>query len=189
MRDQLLTILFIVGSIKPLSFTLFGHYKCIYFFSTDDNGTHYDDYWIQVNQRCYCDVGLLMTSQWFLSMNNVGVFYWDMTTEYCSSRESHLISCDFYIEIKILFVISRDLNLNWGLYFLKLSIYLGPSWSWSYGSWIYHYQCILCLSPLKSWVETYSWWGVLDKTLCDKVCQWLATSRCFSPGTPGFFHQ
>jgi len=29
------------------------------------------------------------------------------------------------------------------------------------------------------------WWrGVLDTTLCDKVCQWLATDRWFSLGTP-----
>ena len=27
-------------------------------------------------------------------------------------------------------------------------------------------------------------WGVLDTTLCDKVCQWLATGQYFSPGTP-----
>jgi hypothetical protein len=27
--------------------------------------------------------------------------------------------------------------------------------------------------------------GVLDTTLCDKVCQRLATGRWFSPGTPG----
>jgi hypothetical protein len=26
--------------------------------------------------------------------------------------------------------------------------------------------------------------GVLDTTLCDKVCQWLAIGRWFSPGTP-----
>jgi hypothetical protein len=26
--------------------------------------------------------------------------------------------------------------------------------------------------------------SVLDKTLCDTVCQWLATGRWFSPGTP-----
>jgi hypothetical protein len=26
--------------------------------------------------------------------------------------------------------------------------------------------------------------GVLDTTLCDKVCQWLATGRWFSLGTP-----
>jgi len=25
----------------------------------------------------------------------------------------------------------------------------GPSWSWSYGSWIYNYLCNLCPSPLK----------------------------------------
>ena len=35
-----------------------------------------------------------------------------------------------------------------------------------------------CLSPLKSRVQTRSWRGVLDTTLCDKVCQW------FPPGTP-----
>ena len=26
--------------------------------------------------------------------------------------------------------------------------------------------------------------GVLDTTLCDKVCPWLAAGQCFSPGTP-----
>jgi hypothetical protein len=26
--------------------------------------------------------------------------------------------------------------------------------------------------------------GVLDTTLCDKVCQWLAPGQWFSPGTP-----
>ena len=36
-----------------------------------------------------------------------------------------------------------------------------------------------------SWeFEPCSWWGVLDTRLCDKVCQWLATGRCFSPGIP-----
>jgi len=32
--------------------------------------------------------------------------------------------------------------------------------------------------------EPRSWQGVLDITLCDKVCQWLTTGRRFSPGTP-----
>ena len=32
--------------------------------------------------------------------------------------------------------------------------------------------------------EPRSWRGVLYTTLCDKVCQWLATARWFSPGTP-----
>ena len=29
-----------------------------------------------------------------------------------------------------------------------------------------------------------SWWSVLDTTLCDNVCQWLATAWWFSLGTP-----
>ena len=36
-----------------------------------------------------------------------------------------------------------------------------------------------CLSPLKLWVWTCPWRGVLNTTLCDKVCQWLAADRCF----------
>ena len=34
--------------------------------------------------------------------------------------------------------------------------------------------------------EPRSWRGVLDTTLCYKVCQWLSAGRCFSPGTPIF---
>jgi len=30
----------------------------------------------------------------------------------------------------------------------------GPSWLWSYRSWIYNYLCNRCLSPLKLWVQT-----------------------------------
>ena len=28
------------------------------------------------------------------------------------------------------------------------------------------------------------WWGVLETTLCDKVCQWLTAGQWFSLGTP-----
>ena len=58
----------------------------------------------------------------------------------------------------------------------------GPSWSWSYGSWINNYLCNQCLSPL--WVRTLLSWGELDTTVCDKVSQWLATGRWFSLGSP-----
>jgi hypothetical protein len=60
----------------------------------------------------------------------------------------------------------------------------GPSWSWSYGSWIYNYLCNQCLSPLTLWVRSQFMRAVQETTLCDKVCQWLATGRWFSPGTP-----
>ena len=49
--------------------------------------------------------------------------------------------------------------------------------------WIYYYLCNQCLSPLMLWVRIPLRWGVLDTTLCDKVCQWLTTGRLFSPGT------
>ena len=32
--------------------------------------------------------------------------------------------------------------------------------------------------------EFRSWWGVFDAISCDEACQWLATGRWFSPGTP-----
>ena len=35
----------------------------------------------------------------------------------------------------------------------------------------------------ESELEPRSWRGILDTTLCDKVYQWLATGRWFSPGT------
>ena len=54
----------------------------------------------------------------------------------------------------------------------------------SYGSWIYNYLSNQCLSPLKLWVRIPFMRILLNTTLCDKVCQWLATGRLFSPGTP-----
>ena len=59
---------------------------------------------------------------------------------------------------------------------------LGSSWPWSYSSWIYNYICNQCLSPLMLWVRI----SIRAKctTLCDKVCQWLATGLWFSPGPP-----
>ena len=44
------------------------------------------------------------------------------------------------------------------------------------GRRVYHYWCCE--------FESRSVQGVLDTTLCDKVCQWLATGRWFSPGPP-----
>jgi hypothetical protein len=58
----------------------------------------------------------------------------------------------------------------------------GPLWSWSYDSWIYNYLCNQCLLPLMLWVRISIRVGCT--TLCDKVCQWLATGRWFFPGPP-----
>jgi hypothetical protein len=52
-------------------------------------------------------------------------------------------------------------------------------WLRLYGSWIYNYLCNLWLSPLTLWVRILLRRCVLDTTLCDKVCQWLAAGLWF----------
>ena len=50
----------------------------------------------------------------------------------------------------------------------------GLSWSWSYVSG-FTTTCAISRE-----FESCSWRGVLDTTLCDKVCQWLAAGWWFS---------
>ena len=55
---------------------------------------------------------------------------------------------------------------------ISLSV-TGPTWSWSYGSWICNYPSNQCLSPLTLEFEPSSCRGVIYTTLCNAVCQWL----------------
>ena len=65
--------------------------------------------------------------------------------------------------------------------YFNVSLFYGIAWSlWWYGSWIYNSLCNQCLSPLTLRVRIPLRRDVLDTTLCDKVCQWLAAGRCFS---------
>ena len=57
----------------------------------------------------------------------------------------------------------------------------GPSWPWSYGGWTCNCLCDRCLSPLMLRVRILI--RTRCTTLCDKVCQWLATGWWFSPDT------
>ena len=43
--------------------------------------------------------------------------------------------------------------------------------AWSYDSWIYNYLCNQCLSQLMLRIRIPLMPGLLDLTLCDKVCQ------------------
>jgi hypothetical protein len=52
-----------------------------------------------------------------------------------------------YMYIKLCFKIQSYFLQIWR--FQLISFYVGPSWSWSYGSWIYNYLCNQCLSPLQ----------------------------------------
>jgi hypothetical protein len=53
----------------------------------------------------------------------------------------------------------------------------------AYCSWIYNYLGKQVPITTNLWDRIPLRRGVLDTTLCDKVCQWLATGRSFSPGT------
>jgi len=53
---------------------------------------------------------------------------------------------DVFMEInKDVRRVSNTISTNWTK---------GPSFSWSYGSWIYNYICNQCLSPLTLWIRT-----------------------------------
>jgi len=45
---------------------------------------------------------------------------------------------------------------------VSFTLAVSPSWSWSYGSWIYNYLCDQCLSPPTLWVRISLRWGMLD---------------------------
>jgi hypothetical protein len=85
-------------------------------------------------------------------------------------------------------LLSRQMNVI-QLFFLLIRLMIfctkGPSCPWSYGTWMYNYLCSQCLSPLMLWVPISIRARCI--TLCDNVCQWLATGRWFSPGTPVSF--
>jgi hypothetical protein len=94
------------------------------------------------------------------------------------NMENGLKLCSF----SLIYVMLNFLSCSFT--YIHILSYQGPSWSWSYGSWIYNYLCNRCLSPLTLWVGIPFRRGVLDTTLCDEVCQWLATGQWFSPSTP-----
>ena len=62
----------------------------------------------------------------------------------------------------------------------------GPSWPLSHCCCVYSYLCNRWPSPLMLWVRIPL--SARCTTLCDKVCQWLATGLWFYPGTPISFY-
>ena len=95
----------------------------------------------------------------------------------------NLTCCRYDIALNCLLGLNNNHSLphsinSWRLYNAKSE----PSWPWSYGGWIYNYLCNQCLSPLMLCFRILI--RARCTTLCDKVFQWLATGRWFSPGPP-----
>jgi hypothetical protein len=116
-------------------------------------------------------------------MNKFNVFFNYMKTKTIETIKN-MLTLQFYVlkirhflwHLKMMFIfIYGD--------FLGLKLCQGgPSWSSSYDSWIYNYQCNQCLSPLMVWVRLP--FRTRSTTLCDKVCQWLVADQWFSLGPP-----
>jgi hypothetical protein len=107
-----------------------------------------------------CVWGLMVFNTTF---NNISVISWPVLEPWISDKYSSYI------------LLIKSLPF---IYFCDK----GLSWSWSYCSWIYYYQCNHCLSPPMLWVRILLWRGILDTTLCDTVCQWLAAGGGFLHG-------
>ena len=84
-------------------------------------------------------------------------------SNYCASQKCYLISsvimspyvCNKNVHGLVFFVALSKFSYTCILKKIKIHYgHMGPSRSWSYGSWIYNYLCNQCLSPLKLWVQT-----------------------------------
>jgi hypothetical protein len=53
-----------------------------------------------------------------------------------------------------------------------------------YGPFQHSSLMVIRMFEYDFYTDTPVRWGVLDRALCDQVCQWLVTGRWFSPGTP-----
>ena len=101
---------------------------------------------------------LLLLTWWSIyCVNNIGILY----SKLLLVRSLLLNHCICKVFVSILLI--------W--------VFRGLSWSWPYSSWIYNYLCNHCLSPITLWVQILRRRGVLDRTLCANICQWLAAGR------------
>ena len=71
--------------------------------------------------------------------------------------------CTFYVSVKETNQIDSFASIYLLVYYTLHTHVRKKGPSWSYGSWIYNYLCNHC-----------TWWGVLNTTLCDKVCRWFS---------------
>jgi hypothetical protein len=115
----------------------------------------------------------------------VDLFVWFVVVDDDDKNYHFLILPSLYFCLKIDLCAS---TFPWRRLYIYIYICIfqfqeGLSWLWSYDSLIFNFLCNQWLSPLMLWVRIRSWRGVLYTTLYDKVCQWLATGRWFSPGT------
>ena len=162
--------------------------------------------WRGVLDTTLCDkvCQWLATGQWFSagtlvsSTNKTDRHNWNIQTKsnlYMTANKHNLNACSFqlqlihyqdflHLKIRKQSRIYKLLNFDLHIDEVELQLHEEAVVAVIVCTCIYNCLCNQCLSPLKLWVlRTPLRRGVLDTTLCDKVCQWLAAGRWFSPGT------
>jgi hypothetical protein len=94
----------------------------------------------------------------------------------------------FYSTMTYQFLINYDLSVFIQLWPISFYSTMTYQFLFNYDLSVFLKECRCCDRMLVEFTTTCdfkpcSWQGVLDTTLCDKVCQWLTTSRWFSPCT------
>ena len=125
-------------------------------------GTHEILVWTHHNFILQLQCKDLWVCQSFTYMHYVSNWISCITSYY----KNDWIMC--YYMFPYLYIVNFELKCNW-----QGAIVVVILCSWIY---IYLQKCICnqCLSPVKLWFRISLRRGVLDTTLCDKVCQWLA---------------
>jgi len=136
-------------------------------------------FWVNCSDTC----PIWVFQPWLLLFCNYEVM--SQMTDFCTmfSGSDLKKKCPMFLEVVTPPI--TGVFIWWQLYpksFNVKFLYRGPSWL--YGSWVSNYLCSQCLSSLTLWVLIPLRWGVLDTSIWDKVCQWLAAGRWFSPGIP-----
>jgi hypothetical protein len=98
----------------------------------------------------------------------------------CNTTKEFSIA--FYVKLKKIELSYRihlkfninDTHISWKGYLIGRLTPISTIFQLNHGGQFYRWSCEF---------ESHSWWSVVDATLCDKVCQWLATGRWFSPST------
>ena len=120
---------------------------------------------------------------YFLDMLNIFMFYHSIINDYIIILFLSTFYCTLLFRYKEKYLSFFLIPIMWS----SLSVTCGRSVVFSGSSGFLHrcgrnYLCNQCLSQLVLWVRISI--RVRSTTLCDKVCQWLATGRWFSLGTP-----
>ena len=156
-----------------------------------------------LNLKTNCKIVMGTNMLYIKSTKNLLYF----SGEHCSPIRHRLFffCCTFilnvFITMKCLWVILQNKkcylkNISWIVSTKTLHQYRGPSWSWSYGSWIYNYLCNQCLSTITLEVQipiaarNNIMWSSLSETLGRSVVSQVSSTQAFKQDfvkNKGFF--